>query len=406
MTEETEREAASRSPLTLDWLLSPFDLDEFTGEVWERQHLLVRRMDPRYYRDLLSLSDLDEILSTMSVKSANLRIVDHGREIPASATISAEPGGPQNALEKLYELYRTGSTIVFNSLHERWPPLTRLCRSVAREISGSAQVNVYLTPAGGQGFKAHYDSHDVFVAQAHGSKRWRVYPPPIELPSHDQPYRLSGLTAPAEPIEEFDLRAGDLLYLPRGYMHEAEANDEASVHLTIGVMPVLWSSVLINAVRTIVKADARFRRALPLRFDSDPRRRQQAEAAGALLLQVLSESLSPEQMIADGAMWARRSGTASLNGHLRDLEAVRSLGPASRTGRRPGLRWQTIEQDDAISLEFHGKAVRFPRHVANEVRFVARTDSFTLDDIPGELDDAGRRALVGTLVREGFLTMS
>ena len=34
------------------------------------------------------------------------------------------------------------------------------------------QINAYITPPENQGFAAHYDTHDVFVLQVSGSKRW------------------------------------------------------------------------------------------------------------------------------------------------------------------------------------------------------------------------------------------
>ena len=41
--------------------------------------------------------------------------------------------------------------------------------------------------------------------------------------------------AGASPLLEPELRPGDLLYLPRGYLHSAMACSEVSIHLTIGI---------------------------------------------------------------------------------------------------------------------------------------------------------------------------
>ena len=43
-------------------------------------------------------------------------------------------------------------------------------------------ANLYLTPAGAQGFDAHYDWMDGLVVQLDGAKRWRLYPPLVALP--------------------------------------------------------------------------------------------------------------------------------------------------------------------------------------------------------------------------------
>ena len=41
------------------------------------------------------------------------------------------------------------------------------------------------------GFKAHFDTHDVFVLQIEGCKRWTLYDTPIELPLRGQEYKSS-----------------------------------------------------------------------------------------------------------------------------------------------------------------------------------------------------------------------
>jgi ribosomal protein L16 Arg81 hydroxylase len=40
---------------------------------------------------------------------------------------------------------------------------------------------------------------------------------------------------PAELLAEFDLRPGDAIYIPRGYVHDAVATDSTSLHLTVGM---------------------------------------------------------------------------------------------------------------------------------------------------------------------------
>ena len=58
-------------------------------------------------------------------------------------------------------------------------------------------------------------------------------------------------------------------------------------------------------------------------------------------------------------------------------------------------------------MDFHGKTIRLPADVAEEVRYVANNSrhGFTADAIPGDLDVAGRLLLVKTLLQEGFLTL-
>src|SRR5581483_4037522 len=59
----------------------------------------------------------------------------------------------------------------------------------------------------------HYDTHDVIICQVHGSKRWQLFGAPLELPLAGQPHDKAG-PEPTEPLQEFDLRDGDV---PRLY---------------------------------------------------------------------------------------------------------------------------------------------------------------------------------------------
>jgi ribosomal protein L16 Arg81 hydroxylase len=389
----------------LAWLIHPLAQKSFQADYWERSHLVIERDDPAYYENLLSLDALDQVLATSNLRTANLRVVRSGQETPVSKIITNEPGSSHAAIDRLYAMYRDGATIVFNSLHEHWEPLTRLCRSLADDFSCPTQVNVYLTPAGNQGFNAHYDTHDVFVAQIHGSKRWRVYAPPVELPLREQPHRPSP-DGPGELLAEVEMTPGTLLYLPRGYKHEASANEEASAHLTIGIMPITWSSILIHTLRNIALTDVRFRRALPPGFASDPDIAEQARQRGKELLAELHEQLSATPIVDQAASIGRQFRKADLRGHLTDLEALRSVDLGTRMKCRPGVRWLLTAQPDAIRVEFHGKVVSFPRHVENEVRFSLESPEFSPGDIPGSLDQSGRLVLSRTLLREGLLTIA
>jgi lysine-specific demethylase/histidyl-hydroxylase NO66 len=78
-----------------------------------------------------------------------------------------------------------------------------------------------LTPAGTQGFAPHYDDIEAFVLQLEGKKKWKVYKPRSKdefLPRFSsQNFTQADLD---EPLIDIVLEAGDLLYFPRGYIHQ------------------------------------------------------------------------------------------------------------------------------------------------------------------------------------------
>jgi ribosomal protein L16 Arg81 hydroxylase len=411
MTLLTDRGTAAqgaRPSSGLSRLIAPMDPAQFLAEYWERQPLVLHRDDPMNYADLLTLDDLDNILAYSSVRPDDLRVVIDGKEIPvAELGTSYGRNGSVNAIEALYECYRGGSTIILNALDERWAPLKELSHSLGARVGARFQMNVYLTPAGSQGFKAHYDTHDVFVLQVHGVKRWRLYGAPYALPLTTKPHDKLA-PEPEEAEQEFDLARGDTLYLPRGTMHAAAAQDSASVHITVGVHPVLYASVLKDAMNALFDDDVRFRGGLPVGFVTDPAAREEAAARLAELIDVLRERLAPAEMVDTAARETVSISSPLLRHHLTDLEEGATLDVATRVRRRPGLQWHLSENAEAVELEFHNKTVRLPAHVADEVRFIAESngDGVAGSAIPGDLDDPGRLVLVRTLLREGFLTLA
>jgi ribosomal protein L16 Arg81 hydroxylase len=398
------RGADLRLPFGFAELINPVGLAEFKAEYWERKHLLLHRETPDYYGGLLTLTDMDELLSTTRVSASDMRVIADGKETPVSDLVSENlPGSYANAVEMLYSHYRKGATINLLFLQEHWTPLTRLCQSMSDVLGGMFHVNVYLTPAGARGLKEHYDTHDVFVAQVYGSKRWRLYEPPVQLPLKDQRY-LPPEDGPGEPMADLTLHPGDMLYMPRGTVHQAVSQETASLHLTVGVQSVLWADLLRNAVEQATADDVRFRSALPMGFAGDEELARKAEKRAAELLDLLRDSIKPEAVVATGrtrAMLARRS---TLHGHLLDLESLSSLDLDTKLQRRPETVWHIAENENDVGLVFHGKELHFPKAVEPALRSTTGVGVFSPREISGGLDEASRLVLARKLLEEGFLT--
>ena len=147
--------------------------------------------------------------------------------------------GDQVLDEKVLALYADGATLVLQGLHRIWPPLIDFARELGADLGQPLQINAYLTPPGNQGFATHYDTHDVFVLQVDGRKRWRIHEPVLADPLDRQAWggRADEVSATAsgEPAIDVVLEPGDALYLPRGWLHSAQAQGDSSLHLTVGI---------------------------------------------------------------------------------------------------------------------------------------------------------------------------
>lgn len=220
--------------------LGPEELERTWGR--EPRHVAAAAL-PTPFDDLLSTRDVDDLLARHGLRTPFLRVARDGHTL-ADADFTRGGGigaGVADQLDDtaLLRLFAQGHTLVLQGLHRTHPPVLALAQDLAADLGHPVQVNAYVTPPSSRGFAAHYDVHDVFVLQAAGEKRWRLHPPVQPHPLRDQPWqdRRPAVEAAAagEPHLDVTLRPGDVLYVPRGWLHSATALGGVSTHLTVGV---------------------------------------------------------------------------------------------------------------------------------------------------------------------------
>ena len=418
MRERPHKSVAQRSApraadlRTIKRILAPVGLDSFLRYHWETRPLHVSRRSVGYFSRLLTLADVVTLLTSMELRQADIRLVRDGAPLPANAYTRPLPWADGTVdgvvlTDRVFAEYHAGTTIIVEALQRKWPPLAQLCRELETFFHQGVQANVYLTPKNSQGFTAHYDTHDVFVLQIAGSKHWRIYPPVVELPLASQPTLSEAEIKQqiGEPTHQLNLREGDCLYLPRGYVHEAMAADEPSLHITVGVIAVTWSEMLSQALASVSGRDVRFRQSLPVGFGRAADRDPGIAKHFAALVSVLREATDVSELIQQ--MFERFVCTRLpiLDGHFDELAKLDEIDLRTRVIKRPGLLSGLKSDQSDVSLTFHGKQVSFPRRIEPVLRFISAARSpFTAASLPGTLDDEGRLVLIRRLVKEGYLT--
>ncbi|MFG3199945.1 cupin domain-containing protein [Streptomyces sp. NPDC048208] len=323
----------------LERRLTDLPFDDFARDVWSRTALLTRRAGD--FSDVLDADAVDELLSRRGLRTPFLRVARNGTVLPESSYTS--PGGVGATVPDqlddtaLWRLFADGATLVLQALQRTWAPVGDLCAGLSAELGHPVQANAYVTPPQSQGFDAHYDVHDVFVVQIQGSKRWLVHEPVHPDPLRDQPWtdHRTDVAEAAEGPAYIDtvLEPGDVLYLPRGWLHAARAKGEVSIHLTLGVH--VWTRYalaeqLAEAALAALREDPGTRASLPLGADAT------AEAVDGV-----RERLTAAVADCDPAPLFHRTrrgqGRPAPLGPLAQLAAVDGLTPDSPVRLREAL---------------------------------------------------------------------
>uniref|UniRef100_A0A5B7C259 Bifunctional lysine-specific demethylase and histidyl-hydroxylase n=1 Tax=Davidia involucrata TaxID=16924 RepID=A0A5B7C259_DAVIN len=148
------------------------------------------------------------------------------------------------------EAYTEGYTVALRGVEFRFESIAAIADGLASLFGQpSAGANIYLTPPNSQGLARHCDDHCVLVCQLIGVKRWTIYPQlSLQLPRLYEPvdslHDLEVERLRMDGCKQFLLKEGDVLYIPRGFVHEActvvdndGPNETAgfSLHLTLSI---------------------------------------------------------------------------------------------------------------------------------------------------------------------------
>ena len=238
-----------------DALYDALERHHFSTEHWEQRPLLLH--DAALAGPLSALLPATEL----PMLSANLEA--------AEVTPQVMRDGERCEPRELCWDFLDGSSIIINKLDVHWPPVGRLCAALRSRFLHVFAV-MYLTPRDSRAVPAHSDDQDVFIVQVGGRKAWSVYGSPIELPySHEQ----LGKGAPIDsallgpPLLSAELEPGSVLYLPRGFVHEARATTGGcSLHVTLTVQTsdLNWRTFVQDGLSELHRAMDISRLPLPL----------------------------------------------------------------------------------------------------------------------------------------------
>lgn len=389
------------------------DPQTFATEYWGRKPLLSpSHALPRDFGDLISPDTVDELIAERGVRAPFIRLAKEGDLLAKDCYLGPAGFGAEMPDQvdsaKVLTQFASGATIVLQGLHRLWPPLIDFVRQVVDDIGHPAQANAYITPPANRGFDPHYDVHDVFILQAAGQKRWIVHQPVHDDPLPSQPWtqHRDAITdrAAGDPVIDTVLRAGDALYLPRGWVHSAQALETTSVHLTIGISPLTGVDVARSVVEQLTTSDA-FRRSLPM--GADPTDQDEIIATVTKVMAQMVEALRDEaSTLSTGAAaeLVARHADRTRPVAVRPLASLRAGERADTVtvAWRHGLVGTVDVSGERVVLRLPDKVLSFPASCADAVEALHRGLVADAGSLPG-LDRADATVLIRRMLREAVV---
>ncbi|WP_420553088.1 cupin domain-containing protein [Tenacibaculum aiptasiae] len=384
----------------LEWLIGKdFSKEKFLSDYFEKQPLHIKKavslkFDIKRFEEILWRFE-NELGDRLRVnKGGNPTIVPYLK-------LGAE------LCHWAIERYAEGNTLILNGLHELDTDLAKISSNLQLDFGRKASVNGFLTPPSSQGFQEHFDSHDVFLFQTSGKKHWKIYDSEVYLPLPRQ-QRHVDFDNSSKPIIDVVLEKGDILYIPRGFVHSGSTNSkDYSLHLTIGVRPTLNLDIVTSLMEEIAIKEPKLRESLLLNNRED-------------IIEVIQRNLNSINL------WKKATNRHKINsiGEARSgvINRVNSLAKIENINIKTSFRkgkttnFEIVDFDDKIGLVFSiGKSrdknnelnpasVLFPGSNYGILNLIRKTDRpISLEEISKNYDIDECKKLFKILVRRGFL---
>ncbi|WP_067535214.1 JmjC domain-containing protein [Nocardia crassostreae] len=277
--------------------------EAFLSTLWRQAPAVLRPAAPPV--ELLSVADVLAILDDGLLGGPYVRLFTADGRVPAdryclARWVSGEPVPGYIDPAAVHELlHMHGATVLLRHIGQ-WH------RGIRDFIGGLSvrlhrRVEAFFVLSSRQPTAAHRDDADLLVVQVSGAKRWRIYPGPAD--GHWVPGPTGGDLG--APILDAVLHRGEVLYVPRGFAHDATTESAApSAHLALAIREA-GTEHLLTATRGMLATGIQ----LPARPLTDTA----LTAAARALIGHMSDRLNaitPEAVVAAARAIARPSREA------------------------------------------------------------------------------------------------
>lgn len=374
---------------------------DFFERYYEKEVLYIPSTND-HFNNVLSVKELSDYLDRADIIYPSVRLVQNGKELSKNDyTLNQVPIGHQKVngvidTERMMHYFNNGASIVIQGGQRTFNGITKLSRQLSEKFQAPIQANLYITPDKSIGFNPHWDTHDVFVLQIEGTKTWHLYDFEIKLPTKSQAHKGQKVTVPK--TQSLELKAGDILYVPRGYVHDAIANDGISAHITMGILAYTWERLFKDTIEKLHEVED-FRNAV---FINDP----DFETKLAEKIELLKEHLprlnyeATKKSLQD---IQKKRQPPGFKNYFSSLVHKKEINIDSELFINEGLFINIKQQESGISVSFSGKTILVTGDAEAAVSFMLQKKAFKVAELPGPLNDDSKIVWVKKLLAEGLL---
>lgn len=397
-----------------EYLIQPVELNTFFANYWEQNPIFIRCQDNSRFSNLISTQVINEMIAARYLRYPLLRLIHGSTHVPVFDYTRGDRNYRNRRFEdivdvdKVYYEYSNGSSIVIQLLEHSLYPVISLCKGLEVFFSHPVSANAYLTPKNAQGLPIHFDTHEIFVLQIEGEKIWRIYGSPLPLPLATQDYRKYGKEH-GECQLEITAKPGDVLYIPRGFAHDAIATETHSLHITVGIkVYTVYDAVneLLSSVLKEAQNDITFRQSLPTGFANNPKEALPIIASRVRsALDVLNNKSKPEQVLALMGSKISRHQRFLYADQLDSLNKLDKVNLYSLLQKRSDAIIWVEQNNNTVIINFLEKQIEFPSTVLPAIHFIVEKDSLQPIELPGFEKEEGKLDFCRQLILEGLLTI-
>ena len=260
-----------------DDIIAPVTRAEFFADYYDKKPLHIPAADSgnsHRFDKVMNWDRLNTLLNMTPVwNSKSLLMVLDTKMVPAGAYCEDSTdryGNPVQSVDpvKVMDILRRGASLVANDIDSLTPEMRDVSTALENAFTGKVQVNLYCSWAAHKAFTSHFDTHDVMALHVAGEKTWRVYENRMPHPVRHRRYGneiytdLQHTEQKGDVMMEITMRPGDVLYLPRGWYHDALADSPGAIHLACGITGIIGFD-LLDALSDVAVDQELFRRNFP-----------------------------------------------------------------------------------------------------------------------------------------------